>query len=93
MIDIQRIATVADHLSELGVRDAVFVGGAVVGLLLTGPAAPSARFTDDVDLVVTATSCAAYNRLEARLRSAGHGQPPDGPLLGSKARGRGSTAA
>lgn len=58
----------------------VFVGGAVVGLLLTDPAAPPPRATDDVDVVIGETSRAAYHRFEARLREAGYSQPMEGPI-------------
>jgi len=65
-------------LNALGLDDAVFVGGAVVGLLLTDPAAPPPRATDDVDVVVGETTRAGYRRVEKRLRAAGHAQPMDG---------------
>jgi len=77
---LDAIRVVARALSDLGVDDAVFVGGAVVGLLLTDPAAPPARATDDVDVVIGETSRVAFARLEARLRDAGHVQPMPGPI-------------
>ena len=80
MNPLDAIDRVARASSALGVDDAVFVGGAVVGLLLTDPAAPPARDTDDVDVVIGGTSRAAFARLEARLRDAGHVQPMLGPI-------------
>ncbi len=80
MTPIEAIGRVADALTDLGIDDVVFVGGAVVGLLLTDPAAPEARVTDDVDVVISETSRTAYYRIEERLRDAGYSQPGDGPM-------------
>jgi hypothetical protein len=74
------IATVARALSALGLTDAVFVGGAVIGLLLTDPVPPSVRQTEDVDVVTPLISRRTFNRFEASLREAGHSQPLQGPL-------------
>lgn len=70
----------ATVLRELWAGDMVFVGGAVVGLLLTDPAAPAPRYTDDVDVVIGPLSRVAFHQLEARLREAGHTQPTEGPI-------------
>ena len=80
MTPLEAIDHVATVLRELWAGDMVFVGGAVVGLLLTDPAAPSPRYTDDVDVVIGPVSRAAFNQLEARLREAGHTQPTEGPI-------------
>lgn len=45
-----------------------FVGGAVVGLLITDPANPAIRPTGDVDIVVEVLALSAYHRIEAKLR-------------------------
>ena len=74
------IGRVAEALAAMGLEDVVFVGGAVVGLLLTDPAAPAPRATDDVDVVLGETSRVAYHRLEERLRDAGYSQPMEGPI-------------
>ena len=73
---LENVLVVARHLQEVGVEDAVFVGGATVGLLLTDPAAPEARPTLDVDVVTPVASRRAFNALEAKLREAGYAQPP-----------------
>ena len=44
------IEIVARALAELG-DDVVFVGGLATGFLITDPAAPPSRMTDDVDVV------------------------------------------
>lgn len=71
------LSYVARQLSELGVTDVVFVGGATIGLYLTDPAAPEPRFTFDVDVLTPVASRRAYNDLEAKLRDAGHTPDPD----------------
>lgn len=42
--------------------EAVFVGGSVVGLLMTDPAAQRIRPTDDIDLIVEITARPAKPR-------------------------------
>jgi hypothetical protein len=51
--------------------EVVFVGGAIVDLLVTDPAAPRARFTDDVDVVVDVTTQVEWYALADRLRALG----------------------
>jgi predicted nucleotidyltransferase len=77
---LEAIDHVAAALRELWAGDMVFVGGAVVGLLLTDPAAPAPRYTDDVDVVIGPVSRVAFNQLETRLREAGYTQPIEGPI-------------
>ena len=48
-----------------------FVGGAAAGLLITDPAQPAIRPTEDVDLVVEVLSLSAYHRTEAALQARG----------------------
>lgn len=56
--------SVALRLNELGVHDIVFVGGAIVGLLISDPAAPEPRATIDVDAVTSIDSRKEFNDLE-----------------------------
>jgi hypothetical protein len=64
------VLVVAERLGDL--RDkVVFLGGAVTDLLITDPAAPAVRHTDDVDVIVDLASHAAYASLAARLRKLG----------------------
>ncbi len=53
------------------VEQFVFVGGAVTGLLVTDPAAPEARFTEDVDIIIEMASLTEYYTLEEQLRALG----------------------
>ncbi len=62
---------VAQKLGEDLRQSLVFVGGAVVGLLVTDPAMPPIRPTTDVDLICEALVHADYHRIEARLRDRG----------------------
>jgi hypothetical protein len=60
--------------AELGtLRDEfVFVGGSIVGLYITDPAAPSVRPTDDVDVIVGVTTRCEYDhRIREALLSRG----------------------
>lgn len=55
-----------------GLKDeVVFVGGALVELYITDPAAPRPRFTQDVDVVVEVATYAAWARMGERLRALG----------------------
>lgn len=69
--NVAMMELVADRLGE-GLREQlVFVGGAVAGLLITDPALPAIRPTEDVDLVVQAAARADYHRVEQALRKRG----------------------
>lgn len=68
--NVEMLVRAAEALGDL--RDEVyFVGGAVVDLFITDPAAPRPRFTQDVDVVVQVTSYGAWVGLGERLRALG----------------------
>ena len=67
---LEAITHVAWYLGPLRGRVA-FLGGAVTGLLLTDPAAPEVRATDDVDVILETVTRSAYYRLEEELRGLG----------------------
>ena len=69
--NVAMLELVAARLGEELLADAVFVGGAVAGLLVTDPAAPAIRSTEDVDLVFGAIALADHHEFEARLRARG----------------------
>ncbi len=52
----------------------VFVGGSVVGLLLTDLAAPAPRPTDDVDVIIEVTTLVEFYAVEDRMRGLGFEQ-------------------
>ena len=56
-IDILELAV--DQLGELA-DEMVFLGGCATGLLITDPAAPPIRATQDVDAIVQVVSRAEY---------------------------------
>lgn len=64
------MAVVARRLGELK-AEVVFVGGAVLGLLIDDTAGSGVRPTDDLDLIVDVASWSEYYELEARLRDRG----------------------
>ena len=66
----EEIEKVAGLLGPLLGR-VMFLGGAATGLLITDPAAPDVRQTDDVDVVVEVVSWAEYSRIEEELRGLG----------------------
>lgn len=69
----QMIEKAARLLAPLG-QQVVFLGGAAMALLITDPAAPDVRVTEDVDVIVEIASRSRYYRLEERLRELGFTQ-------------------
>ena len=69
-MNIELLELAESALGQL-VDEVVFVGGATVGLWITDPAAPPARPTDDVDVVVEVATRSAFYDFEAKLRAAG----------------------
>ena len=76
------LEAVARQLDDDLLRDFVFIGGAVAGLLITDSAAPAIRATEDVDLIVQVATLADYHRVEARLCARGfsHDKSPAAPI-------------
>jgi predicted nucleotidyltransferase len=79
--NIQILELAVDRLGEL-TNELVFLGGCATGLLLTDPAAPPIRATQDVDVITEVATLAEYHRLSARLRQKGFAedQSPDAPI-------------
>ncbi len=76
---VEMIRAAAERLGDLR-EDVAFLGGAVVGLLVTDPAARAPRPTDVVDIVVEVASRLEYNELEQRLRFLGFENAMEGPV-------------
>lgn len=72
--NIVMIEIVAKHLGDALLEEMVFVGGAVAGLLVTDPAQPAIRPTEDVDMIVQVLAHSDYYQLEKRLRERGFTQ-------------------
>jgi len=81
-INLLLLEKVAARLGEDWLAEFVFVGGAVAGLLITDPAMPAIRPTEDVDLLVQALTMADYHSVGERLmtRGFGHDMRPDAPI-------------
>jgi len=67
---LEAVCAVADKLSQVNVGH-VFVGGAIVELLLDHPHLTPIRPTDDVDVVIENFSHPLYAEIEEKLRNAG----------------------
>jgi predicted nucleotidyltransferase len=65
------LETVAERLGEALREELIFVGGAVAGLLITDPAMPAIRPTDDVDLVTHAAALKDFHAIERKLAARG----------------------
>ncbi|HLF96951.1 MAG TPA: hypothetical protein VI457_07385 [Methylococcaceae bacterium] len=80
--NVASIEIVAERLGDDLRERMVFVGGAVAGLLITDPAMPAIRPTEDVDLVCQAVVLADYHRVEKALRALGFVQDmrPQAPI-------------
>lgn len=80
--NIALLEVVAERLGDDLREEMVFVGGAVAGLLITDPAMPAIRPTEDVDLVCQAVMLADYHRVETALRARGFVQDmrPEAPI-------------
>ncbi|MEQ1662434.1 MAG: hypothetical protein ABL877_07040 [Thiobacillus sp.] len=81
-INVLMLESVAQRLGDDLLGELVFVGGAVAGLLITDPAMPAIRPTEDVDLLVQALTLADYHRVGKTLAARGfmHDMSPDAPI-------------
>ena len=80
--NVVMLELVASRLgAALGDRFA-FVGGAVAGLLITDPAYPAIRPTEDVDIVAEVLALSDHHQIEKALRERGFEQDmrPDAPI-------------
>lgn len=68
--NVAMVEAVAARLGALR-EQMVFVGGSAAGLLITDPALPAIRATEDVDVVVEVATLADYHRLEKKVAGAG----------------------
>ncbi len=72
--NVQMLDIVAERLGGELCSSLVFVGGAVAGLLITDPAQPAIRPTEDVDLLAQVIARTEYYALETALRARGFRQ-------------------
>lgn len=80
--NVVMLELMASRLGDDLCAEVAFVGGAVAGLLITDPAMPAIRPTEDVDIVVEVAGLSGYHRVEQRLRERGFSQDmrPDAPV-------------
>jgi hypothetical protein len=80
--NVVMLELVARRLGAQLCAEFAFVGGAVAGLLITDPANPPIRATEDVDVVAEVLALADYHVVEARLRERGFVQDmrPGAPI-------------
>jgi predicted nucleotidyltransferase len=64
--NLEMVLHVARRFGSL-LEKVVFLGGSATGLLITDPAAPDVRMTQDVDVIVEAATWIEYHRLEQKL--------------------------
>lgn len=81
-VNVLMLESVAERLGDDLLAEFVFVGGAIAGLLITDPAMPSIRPTEDVDLLVQALTLADYHRVGKTLIARGfsHDMSSDAPI-------------
>lgn len=72
--NLDLLIRVAEMLGELRERF-VFVGGCATGLLISDPAAPAARPTRDVDVIVEVGALLEYREIGRALAAKGFSQP------------------
>ena len=69
--NIALLERAAELLGEALVEELVFVGGAVTGVLITDPAMPDIRPTQDVDVICRVIARADYHQLGQLMRERG----------------------
>ena len=80
--NVVMLELVARRLGAQLCSEFAFVGGAVAGLLITDPANPPIRATEDVDVVAEVLALRDYHAIEAALRKLGFAQDtrPGAPI-------------
>jgi predicted nucleotidyltransferase len=80
--NVAMLELVAGSLGDALLEQLVFVGGAIAGLLITDPAMPEIRPTQDVDAVCSVVGRSNYHELGLQLRQQGftEDQRPGAPI-------------
>lgn len=80
--NVVMLERVARRLGAELCSEFAFVGGAVAGLLITDPANPPIRATEDVDIAAEVLALRGYHAIEAALRERGFAQDmrPGAPI-------------
>ena len=85
--NIERALSLIRELEELA-EDVVVAGGAAVGLLITDPANPTVRPTQDLDVIVQVINRADYYSFQERLQAKGFQETMDSDFVGRFVKGR-----
>ena len=80
--NVSLLERAAEQLGEALLEQLVFVGGAVAGVLITDPAMPEIRPTQDVDVICSVIARSDYHQLGRQLRQQGFQEDsrPGAPL-------------
>jgi len=80
--NVSLLERAAEQLGGALLEQLVFVGGAVAGVLITDPAMPEIRPTQDVDVICSVLARADYHQLGSQLRQRGFQEDsrPGAPL-------------
>ncbi|MDF1685128.1 MAG: hypothetical protein P1U36_10810 [Legionellaceae bacterium] len=68
--NLESLTLIAHRLEEL-CDDVTFVGGSIMGLLITDKAAPDVRFTMDIDCIINVITRSGYYAFSEKLRKKG----------------------
>ena len=85
--NIERALSLIRELEELA-EEVVVAGGAAVGLLITDPANPTVRPTQDLDVIVKVINRADYYSLQERLQAKGFQETMESDFVGRFVKGR-----
>ena len=85
--NIKRALSLIRELEELA-EEVVVAGGAAVGLLITDPANPTVRPTQDLDVIVKVINRADYYSLQERLQAKGFQETMESDFVGRFVKGR-----
>jgi hypothetical protein len=83
----ERALSLIKELEELA-EEVVVAGGAAVGLLITDPANPTVRPTQDLDVIVQVINKADYYNFQERLQAKGFHETMDSDFVGRFVKGR-----
>ena len=75
----RQLLDTAHALGEI-CNELVFLGGSIVGLLITDTGSQPVRPTEDVDVIVEVTSRIAYQQLAVQIQNKGFQPDPKGPI-------------
>ena len=85
--NIERALALIKELGELA-DEVVVAGGAAIGLLITDPANPTVRPTQDLDVIVEVINRVDFYNLQNRLNEKGFQETMDSDFVGRFVKGR-----